>query len=387
MGLFGASFQRCAAGRTVKFTGLTINGTHYSNSELIDLAEECEQLPEEKQWLKPLYRFIGQWLDESQVVRLQTSGSTGKPKIISAPKKALVASAQATASFFCFRRGDTILLCLPADFIAGKMVVVRALVSGLNLLALPPSLDPLQRLGDVKVKMAPLVPMQLERLFDGSCPESDIVEILSRIENILVGGTALNSLLYKNLEYYAPICGCACYVSYGMTETYSHVGLQMVGESAKEKLFTAMDGVSFAVDGEARLIVSAPHLGIDRLVTNDIVRLQSATQFELLGRADNVINSGGLKIYPEKVEEKLGEFFQNYRYFIHGVTDPVMGQAVTLFIESSPSKSAEFAKLSPKIRAVVGEYEVPRRIICIERFHLTSSGKIERQKTVDNALL
>ncbi len=369
----------------MKFTGLIINGTHYSNQELIGLAKKGDQLPKEKQWLQPLYRFIGQWLDDSPTVRLQTSGSTGEPKIIIAPKKALIASAQATASFFRFKKGDTILLCLPADFIAGKMIIVRAFISGLNLFAIPPSTDALHLLGQAEIKLAPLVPIQLERLFDGSYPKSDIAGILNRIENILVGGTALNSSLYNYLACSAPPCDCACYVSYGMTETYSHIGLQKIDGKVKEKLFTAMDGVSFAVDHEARLIISAPHLGIDRLVTNDIARLHSATHFELLGRADNVINSGGLKIFPERVEEKLGQILQNCRYFIHGTADPVLGQIVTLFIESAADKSIESAALPQKIRAVVGEYENPRKIVHLERFYLTSSGKIQRRKTVESA--
>ncbi|PIE59739.1 MAG: hypothetical protein CSA32_02175 [Desulfobulbus propionicus] len=385
MGLCEPQVQRYLAGQTVKFPELSINGRVYSHDELLELAKVYGQLPEKEQWLQPLYQFIGQWLDDSQLIQLQTSGSTGAPKIIDVPKKALIASAEATASFFRFRRGDTILLCLPTDFIAGKMTVVRAFVSGLNLLAIPPSQNPLQQSGEVKIKMAPLVPMQLERLFAGSYPENDIVKILGRIENILLGGTALNNRLHRKLEEYGPRCSCNCYLGYGMTETCSHIALQKIGTTTK-KLFTAMAGVSCTVNSRGQLVISAPHLGIDRLVTNDIVRLHSTTQFALLGRTDNVINSGGLKIYPEKVEEKLETILQDYRYFIHAVADPVLGQSVTLFLESLPKKSTELAALLSAIRTVVGKYEVPRKIICVKQFSLTSSGKIKRQKTVDNAL-
>ena len=170
-----------------------------------------------------------------------------------------------------------------------------------------------------------------------------------------------------------------------MTETYSHVAMQQISATGNNS-FSALKDISFSADNRSRLIINAPHLGIEGLLTNDVIRLISPTEFELLGRADNVINSGGVKIHPEQVEQKLEELLPDNRYFIHGFSDPILGEAVALFIESGDIDQNKTDKLFEQMRETLSPFELPKKIYPVAQFQLTTSGKIQRQETVSKIL-
>ena len=366
---------------TSRYSCLTINGETLSREELLKRCDDVFRSSSCPGWEKDVYAFIAEWLNEPPTVRLQTSGSTGEPKKIIAPKHALVASARMTEAFFGFKQGDKALLCLPAGYIAGKMMIVRGFVSGLDLILTPPSSLSLLVLKE-RIKFAPVVPMQLEAVFD---KEDETVSCLSQIEHLLVGGAGINPTLKKHIISCETVCGYSCHLSYGMTETYSHVAMQRISADQTNS-FSALQDVSFATDSESRLIINAPHLGIERLLTNDVVRLISITEFELLGRADNVINSGGVKIHPEQVEQKLEELLPDNRYFIHGLSDPILGETVALFIESGDIDQNNMDKLSEQMREILSPFELPKKIYPVAQFQLTTSGKIQRQETVSKII-
>ncbi len=362
---------------THPYSHLTINSTTFERGALLRRCDDLIRSNSSPVWERDIYSFILEWLSNSPTVSLQTSGSTGKPKTIIAPKQALAASAQMTEAFFDLRQGDKALLCLPASYIAGKMMIVRAFVSRLDLILAPPSSNSLLDLKE-RIKFAPVVPMQLETVF---AKEQDSIASLSQIEHLLVGGAGLNPTLRNTIISHEAKCGYSCHLSYGMTETYSHVAMQRISAD-QQNSFSALQDVSFTTDEHSQLIINAPRLGIENLLTNDVVKLISSTEFELLGRADNVINSGGVKVHPEQIEQKLEPLLTNNRYFIHGLSDPILGETVALFIESGDIDQSSMDKLLAQMREKLNPFEFPKKIYPVSQFQLTTSGKIQRQDTV-----
>jgi O-succinylbenzoic acid--CoA ligase len=289
---------------------------------------------------------------------LQTSGSTGKPKFISVKKKWMKNSAQLTGKTFGLKEGDSVLLCIPMKYVAGKMMVVRALELGLDLKVVEPSSSPLKNIND-SIDFAAMVPLQLEN----SLNELDKVKIL------IVGGGQVSPQLVEKLQNIST----QIYETYGMTETLTHVAIKPLNGPGKSELFQALDGVHFEIDDKGCLVIHAPMLNPESIVTNDIVELVDKSSFRWLGRFDNVINSGGIKIIPEVVEAKLATVILNRRFFIAGVADESLGEKVILVVEGE-SVNITLESLE--------KYEKPKDIYFIPKFVETKSGKIHRQTTL-----
>lgn len=333
-----------------------LNGDKYSAQELNQWALDKRNSKFEFEVECAL--FLLDWLNDSETIQVKTSGTTGTSKIIGIKKTAMVNSAIATSDFFNLKEGTSALCCLPIKYIAGKMMLVRAMVLGWNLDIVEPSSNPLANC--VKnYDFVAMVPLQVENSLDD----------LQSVKTILIGGAKVtNDLAVKLMSI-----KCNAYESYSMTETVTHIALKKIGESN----FRVLPDVSIAIDDRNCLIIKAPKLNPEIIVTNDIVELMSAQEFIWKGRIDNVINSGGIKLFPEQIEEKLLNKIPS-RFFIGGVPDEKLGEKVVLFIEGLAYQldSAVFDELD--------KYEKPKEIFFFRSFLETETGKIKRKEIIQN---
>ena len=266
------------------------NGLHFNFEELKEVAYSL--IKEGEPYEKVTGNFLIDWLNNKDFLYVQTSGSTGQPKQIKLAKQAMVNSSIATGNFFGLEPGDKALHCLPSHYIAGKMMFVRALVLGLELDFVEPSSHPIFDY-EKHYDFCAMVPMQLK----------NCINYTNNIKTIIVGGSIVTKPLAQKIKESTS----KFYETYGMTETVTHVAVrQLESKTHKgETYFKALSHVKFSQDDKQRLIIHAPKLVSEDLVTNDIVELHSETSFQLLGRYDNVINSGGVKLFPEQIEKKI----------------------------------------------------------------------------------
>ena len=314
--------------------------------------------------------FLLDWVSDREDVRMRTSGSTGAPRVIRMPKNAMVHSALATGEYLGLGEGTSALLCLPTRSIAGKMMLVRALVLGWRLELKPPDSNPLDGLL-APVDFAAMVPMQLEASLDK----------LDKISTILVGGAPLS----KGLLARIPEDGVSIYESYGMTETASHIALRKLcrvpeGVAPESVLppFRALPWVNISTDQRGCLSIQTSYLPENPVVTNDLVTLESDETFRWMGRIDHVVNSGGVKLIPEQLESKLSPLIPT-PFFLTGMPDETLGEKLVLLVEGPRDDS-----LLQRIResSALDRYEVPREVHFLENFAHTPTGKINRPKTL-----
>jgi O-succinylbenzoic acid--CoA ligase len=349
-----------------KFFDIKISGKHYSYNDILDLANNKMQNSNLLAWELSLYKFILEWISDTTTVKVKTSGSTGKPKTINLEKEKMIESAMRTGSFLGLKRDDKALLCLPADFIAGKMMVVRAFVLGLNLFPVEPASNPLDAI-DEKFDFAAMTPMQVSQILE----DSNGKKKLGNIEKLIIGGGEVD----RNLAIQIASLQNQTWNTYGMTETITHVALKKLNNRDITNYFKAIPGVHFEKDSRECLVINAPHLSSEPFVTNDIVDLISKTEFEFIGRHDFAINSGGIKLHPETIEAKL-RLAINQRFAIVGVPDEKLGQKVVLAVEGKNDE-----KFCPDYNAVgLSKYEFPKEIIFIDKIPLTENGKINRKQ-------
>lgn len=338
------------------------NGSHYTFNNLKDIAYSFikEGEPHEKE----IGEFLLQWTDSSNTLIVKTSGSTGKPKRIILNKEAMVKSAIATGDYFKLKPGDSALLCLPANYIAGKMMLVRAIILGLQLDSVMPNSRPLEFV-DGAYDFVAMVPMQLRQSF----------KELPKVKTVIVGGTAISQDLIAEVLS----SNTAIYATYGMTETITHIAVKKLNKlknSSSKPVFEILPNVEISQDDRGCLVINAPYLNSTSIVTNDVVKLHSKTTFDLLGRFDNVINSGGIKIHPEQLEATLTSII-NEDFFITSRKNKILGEEVILVVEG------EKYILQKDVFKTLKTYEVPKDILFIKYFKRTSSGKINRAKTLE----
>ncbi|PVX51793.1 O-succinylbenzoic acid--CoA ligase [Balneicella halophila] len=306
--------------------------------------------------------FIRKWHSQKKFT-VHTSGSTSTPKSIVHTKEAMVNSAKLTGVFFQFQKGNTALLCLPVTKIAGMMMVVRAIVWKLKLYTLPPKFK-LDLNSLPKITFGALIPPQAIENF----------EHLDRIKTILLGGAGVPEHFQEKIKNHPS----KFYLSYGMTETVSHIALRKLNGYDASSSFNVMKNITLSTDEESRLCISAPHLGIDLLKTNDVIKLYSNNTFEFVGRYDNIINSGGLKINTEDIEKQLYPYISK-PFYIKGAPDSKLGERVVLFIEDKIWNKKKIEKLKEKFRNLKPKQSAPRDIVFKENFSYTSTGKIIRK--------
>ena len=304
--------------------------------------------------------FLAEWHDDKPFITAHSSGSTGTPKEIRLLKTDMETSARATCRFFGINRDSVLVLPLSTDYIAGKMMVVRALVSGATLHIMRPG-----RSVDISpfshIDLLPIVPSQIEHILAS--------EHIGNVSNLLIGGAAVSPVQETELLRHK----VNAYVSYGMTETCSHVALRKIGNDTP---YESLPGITFSTDSRGCLVITMPQFSCRELITNDIVDLCDATHFQWKGRFDNVINSGGVKLHPEEIERQLAGIIDR-PFYITGVPDPLWGEIAALYIEGKGSAS-DGDKIIEKARGILKRYHVPKKVFFIDEFVRTSSGKIKR---------
>ncbi len=316
--------------------------------------------------------FLLQWRDGSERIPVHTSGSTGTPKRLLVEKRRMEASARLTCRFLGLRPGDTALLCLPLDYIAGKMVVVRSLVGGLRLLSVPPSSRPLSFLVSRPGTSAPpdfaaMIPMQVAR----SLEDPREREILRGIRHLIIGGGAVDPSLENALRDFPH----AVWSTYGMTETLSHIALRRISGREASLWYTPFSHVSVALDGNGCLLVRAPEVCECTLHTHDIAVIHpDGRRFRILGRTDNTICSGGLKIQMEEVERRLAPFLPR-PFLITKTPDALLGECVTLL-----TTDGDLEAVAAVCRLHLPGHWMPRRFFTLSALPLTKTGKPARRE-------
>jgi len=312
--------------------------------------------------------FLNEWHNDSPYVRVHTSGSTGEPKLLLVEKRRMEASARITCKFLGLKEGDTALLCLPLDYIAGKMMVVRALTCGLRLVSVEPSGHPLapSPQGNHEGTFAAMVPLQVWNSLQ--VPEER--ERLMNIRQLIIGGGAIDEALAQELRTFPN----GVWSTYGMTETLSHIALRRLNGPEATDYYTPFEGVSLSQDEDGCLIIDAPEVCGQTLHTNDIAELKPNGTFRILGRRDNVICSGGIKIQAEEVERLLRPHLQA-PFCITKKKDSRLGEAVVLLTEQTNTELVRniCKETLPKLWQ-------PRHVVCVERIPLTETGKIARKE-------
>lgn len=349
-----------------------LNGIHYSNEDLMEVA--YSYVKEGFPYQQTIGSFLLDWLDNKDYIKANTSGSTGKPKLIKIKKQAMVNSVIATGDFFKLKPGDSALHCLPTNFIAGKMMLIRAIILGLEIDITEPISTPVFD-SRKKYNFVAMVPLQLK----------NVIPYCNNIKTIIVGGAPVSKTLRKDVQ----AMNSGVYETYGMTETVTHIavkqlnkGLSLRGGTTWQSVnsfFQTLPNVSISKDERDCLVIDAPKVADTKIVTNDIVKLHSEMEFEWLGRYDNVINSGGVKLFPEQIEIKLQNKISE-RFFVTSIPDKILGEKAVLLVETDLDEfdTAVFLELS--------QYEKPKMIFTVPKFIETDSGKIQRKETLELVL-
>lgn len=313
---------------------------------------------------KAFLNFQSEWKKNDSML-VFTSGSTGEPKKILIPKEKMILSAYKTINFFKLRDGINSLICLSLDTIAGKMMIARSFVGKWNVKIVEPTANPLVNVND-KIDFIALAPMQLQRILI----ESPLK--LRKIKTIIVGGAQVSNSLINLLKENE----MTVFQTFGMTETVSHIALRKIGTETDD-FYETVDGVT-VTDLNGKLIIHYPEMFDESLQTNDLVKIISPTKFQWLGRSDFMINSGGVKLNPEKIEQKLAELIP-FPFFICGLSDDKLGQKLALVIENNSNYTLE----KDRLKTILEKYEIPKVYKTVKEIIRTKSGKMNRIKTIE----
>ncbi|QTD37390.1 AMP-binding protein [Polaribacter batillariae] len=357
-------------------TCFQLNNNSFSNvNELLYYAQNSS---------KEIYPFLKEWFSNKRDITVQTSGSTGAPKAIQLQKEHVVNSALTTGNYFSLAENTTALLCLPVAYIAGKLMLIRAITLGWHLDVVQPDSNPLKDIFK-EYDFSAMVPLQVENSLDK----------LPQIKKLIVGGGVVSKKLQDKLQ----TLSTEVFATYGMTETITHIAVKKLNKlnfdgvkyyisrsfrAQSSGYFSVLPNITIYKDERNCLVIKAPKVSKEVIFTNDVVRLISDTQFEWLGRLDHVINSGGVKLHPEKIEEKFSAIIKN-RFFVTGISDEKLGEKLILVVELESSKASGFKSiLFKKIKNLqsLSKFEIPKEIYFVEQFIETETGKIQRSKTL-----
>ena len=330
--------------------------------------------------------FISEWNDDAQTIHVQTSGSTGAPKKMNVRKDRMIESAKMTCDFLGLQPGDTALLCMNLDYIGAKMMVVRSLVRQLHLVQVAPSGHPLATV-DVPITFAAMVPLQVYNSLQ--VPEER--EKLRQIKHLIIGGGAIDDVLAAQLHDFPH----AVWSTYGMTETLSHIALRRLNGLESSSWYTPLQGIKVTTNADECLVIDAPMLSDSPIVTNDMAEIretstsegQNALAFRIIGRRDNVINSGGVKIQMEELERLMRPFL-TMPYMVTKRKSEKFGEIVVLMVEKEgddEGATVEEKSELPILRAIhkllhraLPPYWEPRLYLSVDRIPMTETGKPNR---------
>ena len=345
---------------------ISINGQSFPEEELQLLIAEKLSSSNLPDWEKDLYTFLTEWFFAFQTIEAQTSGSTGEPTSIALPKAVMVKSAQRTIEYFGLQAGNRVLLSLPCRYIAGKMMVVRAIVGKMDLTTIDPS-DVFEILVSHTFDLGAMVPNQVFKLL-----ESDRGKLkLENIRNLLIGGSAIPTILEEKVSSLKS----RVVSTYGMTETASHIAIRELSGHRRSDIYNCLPGISVTLGENMCLQIHVPERP-EPLQTNDMAEVLSPIGFRILGRADDVINSGGIKYSPEAIEKKLAPWI-SARFVISSLPDQVLGEKLVLVIEGTPANTR---LIEQKTAELLSPFERPRSIHFLETFPQTANGKLRRNE-------
>lgn len=341
-----------------------LNGFSHTESTLMDAAYSL--IKEGEPFEMEIGDFLMDWLSQEDTLMVTTSGTTGVPKRMFVARDKMIASARLTGEYFDLMPGNSCLLALPARFIAGKMMLVRALVLGLQLTYVEPAASAIPY--DTEFDFAALVPLQVK----GSLRQ------INQLGTLLIGGAPIPHDLYEPLA----LSRADIFETYGMTETLTHVAVRrlnhtMSGEA--ELVFSALPGVTFMLDDRECLVLNAKHLDLEGWVTHDVVKLVSETQMIWLGRYDDVINTGGVKVHPEHLQQRFSAAL-GADVLVSGIPDERLGEQLIGVIEGNvdlqliDKQIDELGDLHP--------YEKPKQWFSLPEFIRNAAGKLDRKATL-----
>ncbi len=408
---------------------ITINGITYSYAQCRSaygdksmLHKKMLNLYGDKSFLVDLAKFLEEWFNDSDLLEVQTSGSTGKPKKLLVEKERMVNSAMMTLSFLNLKAGDGALLCMPMAYIAGKMMVVRSLVGRLNLRVIKPSSNPMQDWYEQELKLgkserdivvptfAAMVPMQVYNCVRSLSSD----KLLRKVRELIIGGGAVDCDLASRLYDYPH----HVWSTYGMTETLSHIALRRIIKSDKDlavadtsnkektssdyindyeddgsSWYEPFDGVNLSLSDKGSLVIDAQSVCAKPLITNDVAVFNKYGHFKVIGRLDNVINSGGVKVQIETVEKQLNDTIEN---IAKADSQSVLSQIQCIITSKSDEKFGQIVVLlytfKDGIKHDISEdqwsllfknlhrYHVPKLKIYVDSLPLTGTCKIDRAK-------
>lgn len=355
-------FQLDRAKQTILIEGIT-----YFQNEIVQLFHTHQ---EDKSFQGNVFHFLMEWFNDAMTIDVHTSGSTGEPKLLKIEKHRMMESACLTCSFLKLKTKDTALLCMPLKYIGGMMMIVRALVAGLNLIPVTPSSRPLQHIKKAPT-FAAMTPMQVSTALEYK--EESIC--LKKIKHLIIGGGAIDPSLENILSDFP----YAVWSTYAMTETLSHIALRRLNGKKASAWYIPFKNIQVSLSPEQTLIINAPQLCHETLVTNDIVEFNNHGHFRVLGRKDNTINSGGIKIQIEKLENIFNAYIQQ-PFLITSIPDKKLGECVILLVEKMPSISS-----LRRCKEKIPPYWYPKHIIQVTHIPLTETGKPKRAQAKELA--
>lgn len=316
-----------------------------------------------------LQEFLSEWHSDSPTIRVRTSGSTGTPKEMLVEKERMMHSARMTCDFLHLGKADTALLCMPLDYIAGKMMVVRSIVSGMHLKCIVPSSHPLDNIDTIPDFIA-MTPMQVAKTMENPVE----MDRFCNVRTVIIGGGTIDTALEERLRK----CPNAVWSTYGMTETLSHIAMRRVSGPEASLWYTPLSGVSIMLSSDSTLIIDAPLLHEGVLHTNDIAEMNAEGQFRIIGRRDNTINTGGIKVQIEEVENSIKKDCPSVHFIITSRPDPLFGETIVALL---PENADEMAKKA--FSEAVGKlprYWQPKSIVFVAELPTTETGKPDRAK-------
>ncbi|WP_185864831.1 AMP-binding protein [Blattabacterium cuenoti] len=337
----------------------------------IDFSYEKKINYSKSEYYKSINDFLCEWYSDIDVIKVFTSGSTGPPKKIFLKKKYLYKRAIKTVIFLGLHHKKNVkgLLCLSPDFIATKMFLIRAIIFKWKILCIPSSSNPLKNIYGCNFDISSMVPMQV----------ISSIENLNKIKILLIGGSKISKYIKNKLQKIST----DCYLTYGMTETYGHIALKKINGDNQSNYYRLLDDISITTDNRNCLNIYFQYTNHSPIQTNDIVSLQSKNTFEWIGRYDNIINTGGIKVIPELIERKINFLIPFYRrFFISSIPDKILGEKIILVIEGKFFS----IKIPNYLFQGKNKFFKPKKIYFISNFDENFIGKYNKKLILEKII-
>ena len=312
-----------------------------------------------------IYKLLLFWKSDKENLIVLTSGSTGNPKKINISKKQMIVSAENTLQYFKIKENSTFLNCLPVKYIGGKMMLIRAILCKSKIVLFKPSVNPIKEL-DIEIDFIALTPLQLNYLLDKK-------HIFKKIKLAIIGGGLVSENLISKIQN----INTNCFQTYGMTETISHIAVRNLKNCTNKTSYKCLEDIKVGINNKNQLIINSKKLDIENLVTNDKVKIISNEKFLFLNRTDTMINSGGLKINPEEVENKILKSLGNNNFFVDKIKNDKFGEEIILIA----LKNIKIDLLIESIKLLKDKKIRPKKIYIVDKFIFNDNQKIDKLKS------